>query len=176
MPTRRVPAWAGAVLAVGLMAAAAAGVAWNPRAAEAVPSRLSHAEFWRLIDDFSEPNGTFRSDNLLSNETWMQTVIPELMRFAKSGRVYMGVGPEQNFTYIAALRPKMVFIVDVRRGNLDLHLMYRRCSRWPRTAWTSCRGSSRSRGLKAWTRRALPPRFSPRSRRSSRARRSTRPT
>ena len=37
----------------------------------------------------------------------------------------MGVGPEQNFTYIAALKPKMVFIVDIRRGNLDLHLMYK---------------------------------------------------
>ena len=37
----------------------------------------------------------------------------------------MGVGPEQNFTYIANLKPAMVFIVDVRRGNLDLHLMYK---------------------------------------------------
>jgi hypothetical protein len=44
---------------------------------------------------------------------------------AKPGRVYMGVGPEQNFTYIAALKPAMVFITDVRRGNLDLHLMYK---------------------------------------------------
>src|SRR6266581_2453890 len=44
---------------------------------------------------------------------------------SKSGRVYMGVGPEQNFTYIAALKPKMVFIVDIRRGNLDLQLMYK---------------------------------------------------
>ena len=37
----------------------------------------------------------------------------------------MGVGPEQNFTYIAALKPAMVFITDVRRGNLHLHLMYK---------------------------------------------------
>jgi hypothetical protein len=37
----------------------------------------------------------------------------------------MGVGPEQNFTYIAALKPAMVFITDIRRGNLDLHLMYK---------------------------------------------------
>ena len=44
---------------------------------------------------------------------------------SKLNRVYLGVGPEQNFTYIAALRPKMVFIVDVRRGNLHLHLMYK---------------------------------------------------
>ena len=39
--------------------------------------------------------------------------------------MYIGVGPEQNFSYIAALRPKLAFIVDVRRGNTDLHLMYK---------------------------------------------------
>lgn len=125
MLTRRAPAWAGIALALGLAAAVAASVAWHPSAAEALPSRLSDAEFWQLIADFSEPNGAFRSDNLLSNEVRMQTVIPDLLQSAKTGRVYMGVGPEQNFTYITALRPKMVFIVDVRRGNLDLHLMYK---------------------------------------------------
>jgi hypothetical protein len=35
------------------------------------------------------------------------------------------VGPEQNFNYIAALKPDFVFIVDIRRGNLNLHLMYK---------------------------------------------------
>jgi len=39
--------------------------------------------------------------------------------------VYLGVGPEQNFTYIVATKPAMAFIVDIRRGNLDLHLMYK---------------------------------------------------
>ena len=58
--------------------------------------------------------GNFRSDNLLSNEIFFQYVIPTL-RTAKAGRAYMGVGPEQNFTYIAAVKPKMAFIVDVRR-------------------------------------------------------------
>jgi hypothetical protein len=91
--------------------------------AESLSPRITDQEFWRLISDLSEPNGFFRSDNLLSNELWFQYVIPDLTRTAKAGRVYLGVGPEQNFTYIAALRPKMVFIVDIRRGNLDLQLM-----------------------------------------------------
>ena len=39
--------------------------------------------------------------------------------------MYLGVGPEQNFTYIAALRPKLAFIVDIRRGNLHEHLLYK---------------------------------------------------
>jgi len=55
----------------------------------------------------------------------MQQVIPDLLTNIKTPSVYMGVGPEQNFTYITALKPKMVFIVDVRRGNLDLQLMYK---------------------------------------------------
>src|SRR5436190_882276 len=98
--TRRMPAWAGVLAALGLAAVAAATVSWNPSAAETtLPSRLTDTEFWKLIDDVSEPNGSFRSDNLLSNEVWMQTVIPELTKQVKSARVYMGVGPEQNFTY-----------------------------------------------------------------------------
>ena len=90
-----------------------------------IPERLTDAEFWKLIEDLSEPGGSFRSDNLLSNEVWLQNVIPDLLSVARQGRVYMGVGPEQNFTYIAALKPSIVFITDIRRGNLDLHLMYK---------------------------------------------------
>jgi hypothetical protein len=96
-----------------------------PPAPARLPDRLSDAEFWKLIGDLSEPGGSFRSDNLLSNEVWLQYVIPELLDAAKPGRVYMGVGPEQNFTYIAALKPAMAIIVDVRRGNLQMHLMYK---------------------------------------------------
>ncbi len=91
----------------------------------ALPEQLTGRALWQLSSELSEPDGYFRSDNLLSNEIWMQHVIPELVQLAKPGRVYMGVGPEQNFTYIAATRPAMVFIVDVRRGNLHLHMMYK---------------------------------------------------
>jgi len=73
----------------------------------------------------SEADGIFRSDNLLSNELNFQYVIPELVGGAQPGRVYMGVGPEQNFSYIAALKPSMAFIVDIRHGNLDVHLLYK---------------------------------------------------
>ena len=44
---------------------------------------------------------------------------------AASGGVFIGVGPEQNFTYIARARPRMAFIVDIRRENADLHLLYK---------------------------------------------------
>jgi len=52
-------------------------------------------------------------------------VIPDLVARARTGGVYLGVGPEQNYTYIAALEPKLAIIFDIRRGNLDLQLMYK---------------------------------------------------
>ena len=73
----------------------------------------------------SEPNGAFTSDNLLSNERVFARLVPELVAKTKPGGVYLGVGPEQNFTYIAAMRPRMAFITDIRRGNLHLQLMYK---------------------------------------------------
>ena len=92
------------------------------------PAPLADADYWRIVSEFSERAGTFQSDNLLSNERWLQHVIPDLVAKAakaRPNRVYVGVGPEQNFTYIAALKPSMAFIVDIRRGNFDLHLMYK---------------------------------------------------
>jgi len=94
-------------------------------AIETLPQRLTDQEFWKLSSDSSEPGGTFHSENLVSNEIRFQTIIPELARSAVPGRTYVGVGSEQNFTYIAAVRPAMAFIVDIRRGNLDLHLIYK---------------------------------------------------
>lgn len=94
-------------------------------AAPAAPTQLTNEEFWKLSSSLSETDGEFRSDNLLSNELGFQYVIPELLKTAQQGRVYMGVGPEQNFTYIAALKPSMAFIVDIRHGNLDVQLLYK---------------------------------------------------
>jgi hypothetical protein len=94
-------------------------------AADTLPQRLSDQEFWKLSLELSEPDGFFRSDNLLSNEIYYPSVIPELVRRTKPGGVYLGVGPEQNFNYITAIKPKMVFITDIRRGNLWTQLMYK---------------------------------------------------
>lgn len=90
-----------------------------------LPSRLSDQEFWRISRDSSEPDGYFRSDNLTSNELWFQRVIPDLVSRSSPGGVYLGVGPEQNFTYMAAVRPAFAIIFDIRRGNLLVHLMYK---------------------------------------------------
>jgi hypothetical protein len=94
-------------------------------AAVELPARLADREFWQLVEELSEPNGFFRSDDLVSNEDTFQYVIPRLKQIVKPGGVYLGVGPDQNFTYLAALRPQLAFITDIRRGNLHAHLMYK---------------------------------------------------
>src|SRR5262245_50186001 len=90
-----------------------------------IPSRINDDTFWRMVADFSEPNGYFRFENFLSNELGYQTVIPNLKAATKTGGVYLGVGPEQNVTYLVALEPKIAFIIDIRRQNMLEHLMYK---------------------------------------------------
>jgi len=94
-------------------------------AADTLPARLTDAEFWKIVSDYSEPAGYFQYTVTTSNETSYQEVLPELTRAIAPGGTYLGVGPEQNFTYIAALRPKIVFIIDIRREMMLEHLLYK---------------------------------------------------
>src|SRR5207247_3137195 len=93
-------------------------------AADTLPSQLSDDVFWRMVSDFSEGSGSFRFE-FMSNEREFQSVMPDLIATTKPGGVYLGVGPEQNFTYIAATQPKMAFIFDIRRQNMIEHLIYK---------------------------------------------------
>ena len=71
----------------------------------------------------SEPAGTFdHADNLVSNETLVAQLV-EMLR--PRGGAYVGVGPEQNFSYIARVRPALAFIIDIREENRSLHFMYK---------------------------------------------------
>ena len=90
-----------------------------------VPARLSDEAFWQMIIEFSEPSGEFHSDNFTSNESSFQYIIPEMKKSLVPGGVYVGVGPEQNFTYIAKVRPRIAFIVDIRRQAMIQHLMFK---------------------------------------------------
>jgi hypothetical protein len=127
MPVQpRARKWILAAVAVGAIGIAAP-LAWRPQESRALalPASLTAEEFWRLSSDLSEPEGFFRSENLVSNEHTLQYVIPDLVKTVKPGGVYLGVAPDQNFTFMAAIRPRMAFILDVRRGNLLGHLMYK---------------------------------------------------
>lgn len=126
MPTtRHLPAARPALLLAAAWTALAVGTPASRLPAQPLPSRLADSTFWKLVTDISESNGYFRSDNFVSNENTFQWVIPDLLRTTKPGGAYLGVGPDQNFTYIVALKPKIAFIFDIRRQNMLTHLMYK---------------------------------------------------
>lgn len=113
------------VLALALIVAAAASGPRTSSRPPVAPENLSAAEFSRLIRDLSEEGGYFRSDNFTSNETSYLHVVDKLRELGASGGAYLGVGPEQNFTYIAKVRPRIAFIVDIRRQAMIQHLMFK---------------------------------------------------
>ena len=111
---------------LGIIVAASLALAIIPlRAADTLPSQLSDAAYWKMISDFSEPDGYYEYNVYTGNEPGYQNLLPELTKSVPSGGTYIGVGPEQNFTYIAALRPQIAFILDIRRDMMLEHLMYK---------------------------------------------------
>jgi hypothetical protein len=90
-----------------------------------LPTQLTDAEFSRLFTELSEPGGDYPYQNFVTNEETIQDVMPVLTKVTKPGGVYLGVGPEQNFTYVAGVKPRMAFIFDIRRQNAIEHLMYK---------------------------------------------------
>src|SRR5262245_44523235 len=95
-------------------------VAPLPAKAQELPTAIGDQEFWRMVAELSESGGAFQ-EQFMSNEDSAQFVIPTLKETMRPGGVYIGVGLEQNFTYIAALQPKLAFIIDIRRDNLIEH-------------------------------------------------------
>jgi len=89
--------------------------------------------FAAQIASLSEPNGYFDTDNLISNESSYLEVLSDLDRLNVRGGVYIGVGPDQNFSYIANIRPSLAFILDIRRDNLLLHLLFKAIFQQSRT-------------------------------------------
>ena len=86
---------------------------------------LSNEEYFRIMRDFSERPGHYFSSNYSSNESSYLQVIDEIEKLKIKGGAYIGVGPEQNYTYIAKIRPEIAFIVDIRQDAQLQHLMYR---------------------------------------------------
>ncbi len=81
--------------------------------------------FARQVARFSEAGGFFDSDNLISNETSYLHVLGAFDALGIRGGAYIGVGPEQNFSYIARVKPEIAFLIDIRRDNMLLHLLFK---------------------------------------------------
>jgi hypothetical protein len=106
------------------VAAAVLLIPLSLKPADSLPAQIPDAAFWRMVTGFSEEAGPFRFQ-YMSNEREFAALIPDLKKSTKAGGVYLGVGPEQNFSYIAALRPRIAFIFDIRRENMLEHLVYK---------------------------------------------------
>jgi len=96
-----------------------------PWALQGLAPVRAESKFATQIERLSEAEGVFDTDNLISNERSYLEVIPALMSSGVSGGAYIGVGPDQNFSYIARIRPAIAYIIDVRRDNLLLHLLFK---------------------------------------------------
>jgi hypothetical protein len=51
--------------------------------------------------------------------------LDELRERGVKGGAYVGVGPDQSFSYIAEIQPEVAFMIDIRRDNMLQHLMFR---------------------------------------------------
>lgn len=96
-----------------------------PPAAARDAGPLTASRFAALIERLSEEGGYFWNDNFVSNEASYLHPLGKLRELGIQGGVYLGVGPDQNFTYIAKLHPSYSFILDIRRQNLLQHLMFK---------------------------------------------------
>ena len=109
----------------GVIGILAALLLLSPPLPGASPAAQAPAGFAAAIAALSEPGGYFDTDNLISNERSYLQVLGDLRRSGVRGGAYVGVGPDQNFSYIAELRPAVAYIIDVRRDNLLLHLLFK---------------------------------------------------
>lgn len=117
------------VLGIGMALALVIGasiIPWSreqPQAAADV--QVSAEQLGRYIDEWSEPEGYFDSDNFISNETSYLHVIEDLHSRVRPGGIYLGVGPDQNFSYIVHTRPTLAIVTDIRRQNMLQHLFFK---------------------------------------------------
>jgi hypothetical protein len=92
----------------------------------AIPDPASaESTYGRTFLRLSEPAGYFPSENVVSNETSYLHVLDAMRRIGVKGGAYIGVGPDQNFSYIAAVRPDVAFMFDIRRDAMLEHQLFK---------------------------------------------------
>jgi hypothetical protein len=138
----------GLVVAAALLAVSGAGFARGAATRDIQAATVrGDTSFAGTVARLSEAPGYFDSDNLISNETSYLHAVSHLRSGRVSGGAYVGVGPDQSFSYIAAIRPSVAFMIDIRRDNLLMHLMFKALFE---------RSSNRLEFLSRWTGRVVP--------------------
>jgi hypothetical protein len=106
--------------------ASASSVPAKPSSAEPVPPGKPPSRSPReLFEALGERERHHLPRNYVSSETSQLQVAPLLLERRRPGGAYIGVGAEQNFSYIALVEPEVAFIVDPRRSIAMLHLLYK---------------------------------------------------
>jgi hypothetical protein len=117
----------GWLLAVGAVTTVASAQG-APAQTRPLPTELADSTFWRLVNTFSEGEQPFQA-YLVSNEQNYPNLVRQVIDlFPQTGAprgAYIGVAPEQNYHYIAALRPQIAFILDIRRQAVMQHLVFK---------------------------------------------------
>jgi hypothetical protein len=106
---------------VWLAASALLGSAAHELAAQ----RAFDSSFAGLVARLSESGGYFDSDNIITNEASYLQIASQLAKVGVHGGAYIGVGPDQNFSYIALIKPRIAFMLDIRRDNMLEHLLFK---------------------------------------------------
>jgi hypothetical protein len=86
---------------------------------------VANSQIGEIHKKLSEQAGYFDSDNLISNETSYLHALDVLRQMNVQGGAYIGVGPDQNFSYIAETKPAVAFMIDIRRDAMLQHLIFR---------------------------------------------------
>jgi hypothetical protein len=148
LPSITLGAVRGLLVAAALLVVSGAGLARGvaTRDIQAATFR-GDTSFAGTIARLSEAPGYFDSDNLISNETSYLHAVSHLRSGRVNGGAFVGVGPDQSFSYIAAIRPSVAFMIDIRRDNLLMHLMFKALFE---------RSHNRLEFLSRWTGRVVP--------------------
>lgn len=132
----------------------------RPVFAPAHAQRAPDQAFGALVARLSENAGYFDSDNIISNEASYLEITTQLAKVGTHGGVYVGVGPDQNFSYIALIRPSIAFMLDIRRDNMLEHLFFKSLFALSRNRTEfMCRlfGKPVPRDIDRWTGRQIGP-------------------
>ena len=107
---------------IATLATLAAALAFPAQAQE---RPVSDSSFAAMVARLSEAGGYFDSDNIISNESSYLQIASQLTKVGTHGGIYIGVGPDQSFSYIALIRPSIAFMLDIRRDNMLEHLLFK---------------------------------------------------
>ncbi|RLT14098.1 MAG: hypothetical protein DWI24_03455 [Planctomycetota bacterium] len=105
-----------------LIQAVGFGVSWHA----VLAGQESSNTFGARIQALDGPaTGPASADNLMTNEDSIASVVDQIAKEVPPRQVYLGVGPDQNYTLMAHARPENCYVIDFRKKNQLLHLFHK---------------------------------------------------